>query len=123
LGESASGDGRSRPVDDADETADIEPADLARQLREAAPLQLLDIREPWEWSLAQIGQPQLLAMNHLPTALDSLDKTRELVVYCHTGVRSGMAAEWLRAQGFRARNLAGGIDRWSREIDPSIPRY
>lgn len=102
---------------------DIEPSDLAQRLHEAPSFQLLDIREPWEWSLAQIGDPQRLAMNQLPMALDSLDKTRELIVYCHHGTRSLLAAEWLRAQGFRARNLAGGIDRWSREIDPSVPRY
>jgi len=102
---------------------DIEPGDLARRLREAGSLQLLDIREPWEWSLAQIGKPHLLAMNQLPIAIESLDRDRELIVYCHHGVRSELAAEWLRAQGFRARNLVGGIDRWSREIDPSVPRY
>lgn len=109
--------------DDIGGGLDIEPSDLARRLDEEGSFQLLDIREPWEWSLAQIGKPQLLAMNQLPTALESLDRDRELIVYCHHGVRSEMAAEWLRGHGFRARNLAGGIDRWSREIDPSVPRY
>jgi molybdopterin/thiamine biosynthesis adenylyltransferase/rhodanese-related sulfurtransferase len=104
-------------------TPDIEPDDLARRLDDPSSFHLLDVREPWEWALAQIGKPRLLAMNQLPGALDSLDRSRELIVYCHHGVRSGMAAEWLRAQGFRARNLSGGIDRWSREIDPSVPRY
>jgi adenylyltransferase/sulfurtransferase len=104
------------------DSTDIEPTELASRLTEKA-VQLLDVREPWEWSLARIGQPHLLAMNALSTELDSLDRSRELIVYCHHGVRSHLAAEWLRAQGFRARNLAGGIDRWSREIDPSVPRY
>jgi rhodanese-related sulfurtransferase len=62
-------------------------------------------------------------MNDLPGALATLDVARELIIYCHHGVRSGMAAEWLRAQGYRARNLAGGIDRWSREVDPAVRRY
>lgn len=102
---------------------DIEPEELSGRLHDPASFHLLDIREPWEWALAKIGTPQLLAMNQLPKSLDSLDRARELIVYCHHGGRSGMAAEWLRSQGFRARNLAGGIDRWSREIDPSVPRY
>jgi molybdopterin/thiamine biosynthesis adenylyltransferase/rhodanese-related sulfurtransferase len=103
--------------------ADIEPAELARRLTENGPLQLLDIREPWEWSIARIGEPELLRMGELEQRVDSLDQSRELIVYCHTGMRSSVAAEWLRARGFRARNLVGGIDRWSREIDSSVPRY
>jgi len=109
---------------DADaELADIEPRELARRLQAADSFLLLDIREPWEWSVARIGEPQRLPMNRLPSEIDSLDRTRELVVYCHHGTRSTMAAEWLRSQGFRARNLAGGIDRWSVEVDSSVPRY
>ena len=104
------------------ELPDIEPGELAGRLS-ASDLQLLDIREPWEWSIAEIGAPQRIPMNELPASLDRFDKSRELIVYCHHGVRSTMAAEWLRAQGFRARNLAGGIDRWSREIDPAVRRY
>lgn len=103
--------------------SDMEPEELARALGEPASFLLLDIREPWEWSLARIGEPHLLAMGDLEEQVSSLDPTRELVVYCHHGARSSVAAEWLRARGFRARNLVGGIDRWSREIDPSVPRY
>ena len=104
------------------ETPDIEPGELAERIHEPA-LQLLDVREPWEWSIAQIGKPTRTPMTSLPGSLESLDRTRELIVYCHHGTRSEMAAQWLRAQGFRARNLIGGIDRWSREVDPSVPRY
>ena len=103
--------------------ADIEPDELARALGEPASFQLLDIREPWEWSLARIGEPRLLAMGDLEDHLESLDPMRDVVVYCHHGMRSSVAAEWLRARGFRARNLVGGIDRWSREVDPTVPRY
>lgn len=102
--------------------ADIEPRELARRLLEPA-IHLIDVREPWEWSVARIGKPQLVSMNSLPVELDSLDRSRELVIYCHHGVRSEMAAQWLRVQGFQARSLVGGIDRWSREIDPTVPRY
>jgi sulfur-carrier protein adenylyltransferase/sulfurtransferase len=104
---------------------DIEPDAVARALRDAesSAIVLLDIREPWEWSIARIGEPYLLPMGDLEEQVATLDPERELVVYCHHGARSSVAAEWLRARGFRARNLAGGIDRWSREIDPSVPRY
>ncbi|MEX2154806.1 MAG: molybdopterin-synthase adenylyltransferase MoeB [Gemmatimonadaceae bacterium] len=108
---------------DANAESDIEPRELARRLQVADSFLLLDVREPWEWSVGRIGDPQLLPMNRLPSEIDSLDRARELVVYCHHGTRSTMAAEWLRSQGFRARNLAGGIDRWSVEVDSSVPRY
>lgn len=108
---------------DEEEPADIQPAELAEALSLPRPITLLDIREPWEWSLARIGEPMLLAMGELEERVETLDPEREHVVYCHHGVRSSVAAEWLRARGYRARNLAGGIDRWSREIDPSVPRY
>jgi molybdopterin/thiamine biosynthesis adenylyltransferase/rhodanese-related sulfurtransferase len=106
-----------------DNSEDIRPDELAQLMRDSAAIQLLDVREPWEWGIGQIGSPQHTPVSELPRVLDSLDRTRDLIVYCHHGVRSGMAAEWLRGHGFRARNLAGGIDRWSREIDPSVARY
>ena len=102
---------------------DIEPVDLATRLGHMDTLRLLDVREPWEWTVARIGEPQLLAMGELEREIETLDQGRELIVYCHHGVRSSVAAAWLRARGFRARNLSGGIDRWSREVDPSVPRY
>jgi rhodanese-related sulfurtransferase len=97
--------------------------ELAQALETSAVLQLLDIREPWEWSVARIGQPKLIPMGRLELEAPSLDSSCEVIVYCHHGTRSSVAAEWLRARGFRARNLAGGIDRWSVEVDPSVPRY
>jgi adenylyltransferase/sulfurtransferase len=103
--------------------ADIEPAELAQRLVESQPLQLLDIREPWEWSIGRIGEPELLQMGELEGRVGELDQSRELIVYCHHGTRSSLAAQWLRSRGYRARNLVGGIDRWSREIDSSVPRY
>jgi sulfur-carrier protein adenylyltransferase/sulfurtransferase len=86
-------------------------------------VQLLDVREPWEHQIARISSPMLVPMNELPGKIDALDKSQEIVVYCHHGVRSDMAAEWLRSQGYPAKNLIGGIDRWSREVDPAVTRY
>jgi adenylyltransferase/sulfurtransferase len=102
---------------------DVEPIALADRLRRGERIVLLDVREPWEASLARIGDSQLLPMNELLVAVGTLDRDQELVLYCHHGIRSSMASEWLRLQGFRARSLAGGIDRWSRDVDPRVPRY
>lgn len=113
------------PVQHEDGDVDIEPAELARRLRAADSVQVLDIREPWEWSVSRIQDSRvtLLPMGDLESRVDAIDRRRDLVVYCHHGARSTMAAHWLRTKGFRARSLAGGIDRWSREIDSSVSRY
>ena len=84
---------------------------------------LLDVREKWEWEVAHINKATLLPMSELQGRVGELDRSKPLVVYCHSGQRSAMVADWLRAQGFQARNLTGGIDRWSLEVDPSLPQY
>ncbi|HDP88548.1 MAG TPA: sulfurtransferase, partial [Thioalkalivibrio sp.] len=84
----------------------------------------LDVREPWEFELARIDGSELLPLGQLPARLDELDSSRETVVICHHGVRSMQAAFFLQARGFKTViNLAGGIDAWSREVDPTIPVY
>ncbi len=103
--------------------SDIDPTALATSLRHADAPTLLDVRDPWEWAVARIGESRLLPLSELENSVDTLDPSQPLVVYCHHGSRSGLAAEWLRTRGFSARNLAGGIDRWSREVDPMVPRY
>jgi adenylyltransferase/sulfurtransferase len=118
-----SGDAPMPARGEASEPVDIEPLELAEKIGEQGTLQLVDIREPWEWSVARIGDARLLQMGELENQVGSLDQSRETIVYCHHGVRSGVAAEWLRTRGYRARSLAGGIDRWSREVDPTVPRY
>ncbi len=85
---------------------------------------LLDVREPWEFELARIDGSQLVPLGQLPGRFAELDPERETVVICHHGVRSMQAAFFLQAQGFRhVINLAGGIDAWSREVDPNTPMY
>ena len=101
---------------------EIEPRDVPARLREAG-VRLLDIREPWEVQRARIDGATLLPMSELEARVESLDRDEELIVMCHRGSRSRMVTDWLRAQGYRARNLAGGIDQWSREVDPAVPRY
>jgi adenylyltransferase/sulfurtransferase len=102
---------------------DVEPSELAALLQRPDAPVVLDVREEWEWSVARIPAAMLLPLGELEASVNSLDRERPLIVYCHHGARSGAAAEWLRAQGFQARNLLGGIDRWSRDVDPLIPRY
>jgi len=84
---------------------------------------LLDVREPYEYQIAQIGG-LLIPQNDLPNRLGELDKSREIVIHCRSGVRSQRAAELLKQNGFqKVSNLAGGILAWSDEIDPSVQKY
>ena len=90
---------------------------------EAKPL-LLDVREPWEWQTARIEGAQHLPMGQIPASTEQLDRTRTTVVICHHGMRSLQVIAFLQRQGFdNLHNLQGGIDAWSREIDPQIPLY
>lgn len=86
---------------------------------------LLDVREKWEYDLAHIEGFTLIPMNEIPArAHQELDEEQRILVLCHHGARSLSVAAWLRQQGFeKAQSVAGGIDAWSRTIDPAIPRY
>jgi rhodanese-related sulfurtransferase len=86
---------------------------------------LLDVREPWEFQAASLPDSLLMPMGDVPSrAHAELDPDDHIVVLCHHGARSLSVTMWLRNQGFeRAQSLAGGIDGWSRSIDPAIPRY
>lgn len=85
---------------------------------------LIDVREPWEWNLGHIEGATLLPLSELLGSAASLDTSLDTVVYCHRGARSQAAAERLVGLGFRrVYNLTGGIDAWSSEVDPSVPRY
>jgi adenylyltransferase/sulfurtransferase len=89
-------------------------------------LLLVDCREPDEHAVARIAGALLLPMSQLAGRVDELEAYRDtpIVVHCHHGGRSLRVAAWLRERGFaRAQSMAGGIDRWSLEIDPTVPRY
>ena len=85
---------------------------------------LLDVREPHEFSMAKIEGSTLIPLGTLPNSLNQLDPADEIVALCHKGMRSADAVGFLLQQGFsNVKNLIGGIDAWSVEIDHSVPRY
>ncbi len=103
---------------------EILPAALQQRIAAGHDLDIIDVREPQEWALGRIPGARLVPLGTLAAALGSLDRTREVVVYCKGGVRSARAARQLQEAGFRrVANLTGGILRWSQEVDPSIPQY
>ena len=105
------------------ETFNVSVEEIKERLDKSEPLFLLDVRERFEYDLVHLDA-HLIPINELPERLSELDRGREIIVYCHTGVRSRSAVEYLRSNGFkRAKNLTGGIDEWAREIDPSMVRY
>ena len=104
----------------------ITAAQLATWLADASrekPL-LLDVREPWEYQAARIDGAQLVPMREVPARVGELDAGKEVVAICHHGGRSMQVAMFLEKQGFaRVHNLVGGIDAWSRTVDPAVPLY
>ena len=98
--------------------------DLKDRLDKGDTIFLLDVREPHEYSLAKIEGSVLIPLGTLPQSLDQLDQNTEIVAYCHRGMRSADAVGFLVQQGFsNVKNLIGGIDAWSIEIDQTVPRY
>jgi adenylyltransferase/sulfurtransferase len=103
---------------------DLGAAELARRLERNEDLVLIDVREPHEFEIAKIPGAKLIPLNSLPARLAELDSSRDIVLHCHHGQRSMRALEYLHRSGFRKlRNLQGGIDAWSLEVDPTVPRY
>ena len=122
-----------RELVDQEETCGVEPAapeleigagEVAARLRsESAPL-LLDVRTREEWEICRIDGARLVPLQELDQGTADLDPAREIVVYCHVGMRGAAAVDRLRRRGFaNVRNLTGGIDAWAREVHPSLPRY
>lgn len=102
---------------------EIQP-EAAQQLQKNGEAVLLDVREPWERQTASIEPSRHIPMADIPAHLQELDPDERLIVFCHHGVRSMNVTAWLRQQGFeRVQSMAGGIDRWSRFIDPKVPLY
>jgi len=104
---------------------EISPQEVQRRLSTGEQLRLIDVREPFEFRRARIDGSELIPMRSVPQSLPLFEKDEKLiVVFCHHGMRSLQVVGWLREQGVEnCVSMAGGIDRWSLEIDPKVPRY
>lgn len=102
----------------------IHPPQAAELLAGEDPPVLLDVRTPGELARASVDGAVAIPMNEIARRVGELDPERPVIVMCHHGVRSMQVALWLDHRGFESvANLLGGIDGWSRTVDPSIPRY
>jgi sulfur-carrier protein adenylyltransferase/sulfurtransferase len=113
-------------TDQEDTPDEIEVTQLKERLDRGDDLDLIDVREPFEWRIANLEPygARLIPMGELGDRVDELDPEREIVFYCRSGARSGDVVRHLRGQGYhRARNLVGGVLAWGAQIDPSFPRY
>ena len=103
---------------------EIQPTQLAERLESGEKLEIIDVREPYEWQIGHIPGARLVPLDQLTAEIPRLDKRREIILYCKVGGRSRHAAEQLAAAGVtEVRNLAGGILRWIEEVDPTMTRY
>src|SRR4030088_6025 len=113
--------GEEKSVDSA--TSDMQVEELKRRLDAGGDLFILDVREPNEYQICNLGG-HLIPLNDLPSRVHELDSSREIVAHCKMGGRSAKAVEFLRQSGFtKVHNLAGGITAWAERVDPKVPKY
>jgi len=105
---------------------ELAPAELARWRADEhrEPPVVVDVREPWELARCALPEVVHVPMRELPGRLGELPRERDVIVVCHHGVRSRQLGSFLEDQGFRSvYNLAGGVDAWAREVDPTMRKY
>jgi molybdopterin/thiamine biosynthesis adenylyltransferase/rhodanese-related sulfurtransferase len=103
---------------------EIEPSQLAKRLEGGEKLEIIDVREPYEWQIGHIPGARLVPLDRIAAEIPRLDKRKETVLYCKVGERSMYAARQLADAGVsEVRNLAGGILRWIDQVDPTMTRY
>jgi len=103
--------------------SEITPREL-HALRRREPIVVIDVREPWEYAICQIGGSLSIPLASLPERAGQLAPDALTVLVCHHGMRSLAAVDYLRGLGFtRVLNLTGGIQRWSEDVDPAMPQY
>jgi rhodanese-related sulfurtransferase len=106
---------------------EVTPAEVKRRLDAGERLHFIDVREPFEHQLASISGADLIPMRGIPANLQAIEGMSDevpVIVFCHHGVRSLQVVNWLREQGIpNCQSMAGGIDRWSYEVDPGVRRY
>ena len=102
----------------------ITPVELSERMARGDDIELLDVREPYEWAIASLPGARHIPLGALPDQMQALDPARETIVYCKSGIRSLAAAHHLVGAGFASvANLSGGISRWATDVDSSVPRY
>jgi adenylyltransferase/sulfurtransferase len=110
----------------SDEAAipEMSPHELKRRMDAGEPFELIDVREPFEYEIARIDGATLIPLGEIFERLDELSGEQPIVVHCHSGKRSAQAVGLLQQHGFtKVYNLEGGIDAWSDQIDPNVPKY
>jgi len=108
----------------AAKAAEVTADELKRVLASGKPITLLDVREPHEWEINRIEPARLTPLSQFEQFIPELDPEAEIYLYCYKGKRSLTALKQLQERGFKhLHSLAGGIDRWAQDVDPSMPRY
>jgi rhodanese-related sulfurtransferase len=103
---------------------EITPEEVSALRQTGSDFVLLDVREPHEIETAKVAGSVNIPMGEIPARVQELDPEQHIVVMCHRGIRSANVAVWLQRQGFeRVQSMRGGIDRWSKEVDPNVPTY
>lgn len=106
---------------------ELTPQQTKQLLASGEKVFLIDVREPFEHQQSRIEGARLIPMRGVPASLQELEALSDegtLIIFCHHGMRSLQVTYWLREQGIaRCQSMSGGIDQWSCEIDPSVPRY
>jgi rhodanese-related sulfurtransferase len=106
------------------EIGEIHPATLKHRMQRGDRLVIVDVREPEEVAIASFPGAVHIPMGDVPSRISELDPEFETVVVCHHGIRSAQVAAYLARMDFgQVWNLSGGIDAWSIEVDPAVPRY
>lgn len=103
---------------------DISPHEFVQRCDADVRWQLIDVREPWETDTVSLSRAIAMPMLEIPGRLAELDRSRPLAILCHSGIRSRKVAEFLSKNGFeKVVNIAGGINAWAEDLDPSLARY
>jgi sulfur-carrier protein adenylyltransferase/sulfurtransferase len=106
------------------EVPGMSPQELKRRMDAGESFELIDVREPFEYEIARIDGAKLIPLAEITKRLDELEDKQPIIVHCHSGMRSAQAVRLLQQRGFtKVYNLEGGIDAWSDQIDPSVPKY
>lgn len=111
------------PIPADDDGWEVTALDVKQWQDDGRPFTLLDVRNPPELAICRLEGAAFIPLPELQQRFEELDRGQPIVAFCHGGVRSLHAAQFLRAQGFKVKSMAGGIDAWSRTVDPRVPRY